>query len=82
MLRRDGRLQEHDQILAINGQVFDSSITRSEAIHHLQKASGNIELIVARGIPVAQSSPSSSALERSHSERSNASDMVQISWKI
>ena len=46
---RDGRLQESDQILAIDGQVLDSGISHEEAISILQKASDQVELVVARG---------------------------------
>ena len=42
-------MQESDQILAIDGQVLDSGISHQEAISILQKASGQVELIVARG---------------------------------
>ena len=46
---RDGRLQEGDQILAIDGQVLDSGISHQEAIHILQQAAGSVQLVVARG---------------------------------
>ena len=49
LLYRDGRLQESDQILAIDGQVLDSGISHEEAISILQKASGQVQLVVARG---------------------------------
>lgn len=45
---RDGRLQQNDQILAINGHVLDSSRSPQEAIRLLQRASGNVDLVVAR----------------------------------
>lgn len=35
---RDGRLEEGDQILAIDGQVLDSYISHQQAIGILQKA--------------------------------------------
>ncbi|XP_067137358.1 multiple PDZ domain protein-like [Centruroides vittatus] len=46
---RDGRLQEGDQILAIDGQPLDSNISHQQAISILQQARGLVELIVARG---------------------------------
>jgi hypothetical protein len=50
---RDGRLQQNDQILAINGHVLDSSRSPQEAIRLLQRASGNVDLVVAREPPPA-----------------------------
>ena len=49
LLHRDGRLQEHDQILAIDGQVLDANISHQQAITILQRASGRVELVLARG---------------------------------
>ena len=46
---RDGRLQEGDQILAIDGQLLDSNISHKQAIHILQQAKGLVEIVVARG---------------------------------
>ncbi|XP_065558725.1 multiple PDZ domain protein-like isoform X2 [Artemia franciscana] len=46
---RDGRLQEGDKIIAIDGHELDSSISHQQAISILQKAKGRIQLIVARG---------------------------------
>lgn len=48
-LCRDGRLQEGDQILAIDGQLLDSNISHKQAIHILQQAKGLVEIVVARG---------------------------------
>lgn len=45
---QDGRLQEGDQILAINGQFLDGDISHGKAISILQNARGAIEFIVAR----------------------------------
>ncbi|XP_077869202.1 multiple PDZ domain protein-like [Saccoglossus kowalevskii] len=45
----DGRLQESDQILAIDGQPLDASISHQQAIGILQQAQGLVELVVARG---------------------------------
>ncbi|XP_078575258.1 multiple PDZ domain protein-like isoform X3 [Branchiostoma floridae x Branchiostoma japonicum] len=56
---RDGRLKESDQILAIDHQLLDASISHQEAISILQKAHGIVELVVARGgIPEPDASDS------------------------
>ncbi|GFS39236.1 multiple PDZ domain protein [Trichonephila inaurata madagascariensis] len=78
---RDGRLQEGDQILAIDGQPLDSNISHQQAISILQQARGLVELIVARGgIATTEQSPLTAvSLERSPSAVSDASkgsDMV------
>ncbi|XP_076420542.1 multiple PDZ domain protein isoform X18 [Peromyscus maniculatus bairdii] len=54
---RDGRLKETDQILAINGQVLDQTITHQQAISILQKAKDTVQLVVARGSLPQVSSP-------------------------
>ena len=46
-LPRDGRLQEGDQLLAINGQALE--VSHQEAIRILQSAHGTAEIVVARG---------------------------------
>ena len=74
---RDGRLQENDQILAIDGQVLESNISHSQAIAILQKASGRVELVVARGPPAR--APDNSA-DRTPSVASEGSDMVVSIW--
>ncbi|XP_077082469.1 inaD-like protein isoform X2 [Siphateles boraxobius] len=45
---RDGRLQENDQILAINGIPLDQSVTQQQAIALLQQQRDRVELLVAR----------------------------------
>lgn len=53
----DGKLKEADQILAINGQPLDQTVTHQQAIGMLQSASERVQLTVARG-PIPQlSSP-------------------------
>ncbi|XP_036441750.1 inaD-like protein isoform X2 [Colossoma macropomum] len=47
---RDGRLQENDQILAINGIPLDQSVTQQQAIAFLQQQRDRVELVVARDI--------------------------------
>ncbi|TFK15603.1 insulin receptor substrate 4 [Platysternon megacephalum] len=70
---RDGRLKEADQILAINGQALDQTITHQQAISILQKAKDNVQLVVARGSlpqlisPVISRSPSAASTVSAHS---------------
>ncbi|KAK3767819.1 hypothetical protein RRG08_053962 [Elysia crispata] len=47
ILRRDGRLQKGDQLLAINGQALE--VSHQDAIRILQSAQGTAEIVVARG---------------------------------
>ncbi|XP_075999928.1 multiple PDZ domain protein isoform X2 [Genypterus blacodes] len=49
----DGKLKEADQILAINGQPLDQTVTHQQAIGILQSASERVDLTVARG-PIPQ----------------------------
>uniref|UniRef100_A0A8C4XA42 Multiple PDZ domain protein n=1 Tax=Erpetoichthys calabaricus TaxID=27687 RepID=A0A8C4XA42_ERPCA len=69
----DGKLKEADQILAINGQALDKSITHQQAISILQKASEKVRLVVARGSipklvsPVVSRTPSSASTVSAHS---------------
>ncbi|KAG8130555.1 hypothetical protein E2320_017242 [Naja naja] len=71
--QRDGRLQEADQILAINGQALDQTITHQQAIGILQKAKESVQLVVARGSlpqlisPVISRSPSAASTISAHS---------------
>ncbi|XP_029310521.1 LOW QUALITY PROTEIN: multiple PDZ domain protein [Cottoperca gobio] len=54
----DGKLKEADQILAINGQILDQTVSHQQAIGILQSASERVQLTVARGpIPQLSSSP-------------------------
>ncbi|XP_075802782.1 multiple PDZ domain protein isoform X12 [Microtus pennsylvanicus] len=70
---RDGRLKETDQILAINGQVLDQTITHQQAISILQKAKDSVQLVVARGAlpqvssPQISRSPSAASTVSAHS---------------
>ncbi|OPJ67214.1 multiple PDZ domain protein isoform C [Patagioenas fasciata monilis] len=70
---RDGKLKEADQILAINGQALDQTITHQQAISILQKAKDNVQLVVARGTfpqlisPVVSPSPSAASTVSAHS---------------
>ncbi|XP_028855679.1 inaD-like protein isoform X3 [Denticeps clupeoides] len=44
---RSGRLQENDQILAINGIPLDQSVTQQQALALLQQQKDRVELVVA-----------------------------------
>lgn len=55
--QRDGRLEEGDQILAIDGQPLDSNISHQQAIGILQQARGTVQLVLARGTPVSSTPP-------------------------
>ncbi|XP_073227363.1 multiple PDZ domain protein-like isoform X1 [Porites lutea] len=76
---RHGRLQESDQILAIDGKQLDSGVSHQQAIGVLQQTSGEVELIVARGgIPRSRNlsrttSGASSMLSRTPSDVSSVS---------
>lgn len=78
---RDGRLKEADQILAINGQALDQTITHQQAISILQKAKDNVQLVVARGSfpqlisPVVSRSPSAASTVSAHSNPVSASQI-------
>ncbi|KAG8185100.1 hypothetical protein JTE90_029710 [Oedothorax gibbosus] len=82
VFRRDGRLQEGDQILAIDGQPLDSNISHQQAISILQQARGLVELIVARG-GIVPAHAAALPLERTPSDASKASssaDMLNTEW--
>lgn len=79
---RDGRLQEADQILAINRQALDQTITHQQAIGILQKAKDSVQLVVARGSlpqlisPVVSRSPSAASTISAHSNPVSTSDSL------
>ncbi|KAK8394137.1 hypothetical protein O3P69_006375 [Scylla paramamosain] len=58
---KDGRLEEGDQILAIDGQVLDSYISHQQAIGILQKATRLVDLVVARAPPLEKQLDSGAA---------------------
>ncbi|KAG9346900.1 hypothetical protein JZ751_005827 [Albula glossodonta] len=68
-----GSLKEADQILAINGQPLDQTVTHQQAISLLQKAVEKVQLIVARGpipqlaSPVVSRTPSAASTLSAHS---------------
>uniref|UniRef100_A0A674F473 Multiple PDZ domain crumbs cell polarity complex component n=1 Tax=Salmo trutta TaxID=8032 RepID=A0A674F473_SALTR len=69
----DGNLKETDQILAINGQPLDQTVTHQQAIGILQRASEHVQLTVARGpipqlaSPVVSRTPSAASTMSAHS---------------
>ncbi|XP_026071524.1 multiple PDZ domain protein isoform X2 [Carassius auratus] len=69
----DGKLKEGDQILAINGQPLDQSVSHQQAIVLLQRASDCVSLTVARGpvpqlsSPVVSRTPSAASTLSAHS---------------
>ncbi|KAL3869945.1 hypothetical protein ACJMK2_042565 [Sinanodonta woodiana] len=79
---RDGRLQEKDQILVIDGQPLD--ISHQEAIRILQSARGLVELIVARGL-IPPSTPDQprkdiQELEATHPQQENSDMVLNTEW--
>ncbi|CAJ1059603.1 inaD-like protein [Xyrichtys novacula] len=60
LAHRDGRLQERDQILVINGSPLEPGISQQQALNLLQQPGDTIELVVARDRPLNASSPSPS----------------------
>ncbi|GAB6026518.1 hypothetical protein CHUAL_012941 [Chamberlinius hualienensis] len=80
---KDGRLQEGDQILAIDGQLLDRNISHQQAIGILQQVRGLVELAVARGGILPSDSSPPASLDRSPSAvsvSSKASDMLNTEW--
>ncbi|XDV17672.1 hypothetical protein PO909_023502, partial [Leuciscus waleckii] len=69
----DGKLKEGDQILAINCQPLDQSVSHQQAIVLLQRASDCVNLTVARGpvpqlsSPVVSRTPSAASTLSAHS---------------
>ncbi|XP_076582918.1 inaD-like protein isoform X2 [Chaetodon auriga] len=49
---RDGRLQERDQILVINGSPLEPGISQQQALTLLQQPGETVELVVARDRPL------------------------------
>ncbi|KAM7012175.1 inaD-like protein isoform 2-T2 [Tautogolabrus adspersus] len=58
---RDGRLQERDQILVINGSPLEAGISQQTALNLLQQPGETVELVVARDRPLSASSSSPAA---------------------
>ncbi|XP_069818062.1 multiple PDZ domain protein isoform X3 [Dendropsophus ebraccatus] len=77
---RDGKLQEVDQILSINGQPLDQTITHHQAINLLQRAKDYVQLVVARGPLPQLASP---VVSRTPSDASTVSALSspQMHWQ-
>ncbi|XP_037528743.1 multiple PDZ domain protein isoform X1 [Rhipicephalus sanguineus] len=71
--QRDGRLEEGDQILAIDGQPLDSNISHQQAIGILQQARGTVQLVLARGTPVSATPPATQGTPPPHLPSSSLS---------
>ncbi|XP_069376083.1 inaD-like protein isoform X2 [Paralichthys olivaceus] len=54
---RDGRLQERDQILVINGHPLEPGVDQQQALTLLQQPGETVELVVARDRPPSAPSP-------------------------
>ncbi|XP_073428275.1 multiple PDZ domain protein isoform X3 [Dendrobates tinctorius] len=77
--QRDGRLKEVDQILSINGQPLDQTITHHQAINLLQRAKDYVQLVIARGPLPQLASP---AVSRTPSDASTVSALSSpIHWQ-
>ncbi|XP_029285116.1 inaD-like protein isoform X2 [Cottoperca gobio] len=59
---RDGRLQERDQILVINGSPLEPGISQQQALTLLQQPGETVELVVARDRPLNASSSPAAAI--------------------
>ncbi|XP_018411979.1 PREDICTED: multiple PDZ domain protein [Nanorana parkeri] len=76
---RDGRLREVDQILSINGQPLDQTVTHHQAISLLQRCKEHVQLVVARGPLPQLVSP---MVSRSPSDASTVSALSSpIHWQ-
>ncbi|XP_058624335.1 multiple PDZ domain protein [Onychostoma macrolepis] len=68
----DGRLHEGDQILAVNGKLFESSVTQEQAVQVLQERASVVTLIIAR-----EPTPSFSSPQMSHTLPKNLSGLYR-----
>ncbi|XP_008433964.1 multiple PDZ domain protein isoform X11 [Poecilia reticulata] len=80
----DGKLKEADQILAINGQPLDHTVTHQQAISILQSASEKVQLSVARGpipqltSPVVSRTPSAASTLSAHSSKWQHVETIEL----
>nr|XP_039268480.1 multiple PDZ domain protein-like [Styela clava] len=80
---RDGRLKESDQILVINNQPLAPNISHQQAIGILQRVTGVVELLIARGgIPQSQEAAQSDASPQLSRSSSVVSSMSQASGAL
>ncbi|XP_041862637.1 inaD-like protein [Melanotaenia boesemani] len=54
---RDGRLQERDQILVINGSPLEPAFSQHQVLDFLQQSGETVELVVARDCPPDDPAP-------------------------
>uniref|UniRef100_A0A673FLC6 PDZ domain-containing protein n=1 Tax=Sinocyclocheilus rhinocerous TaxID=307959 RepID=A0A673FLC6_9TELE len=69
----DGRLHEGDQILAVNGKLFESSVTQEQAVQVLLEAASVVTLIIAR-----EPAPSFSPPQVSHTLPKNLCFLCEV----
>uniref|UniRef100_A0A3Q2CB44 Multiple PDZ domain crumbs cell polarity complex component n=1 Tax=Cyprinodon variegatus TaxID=28743 RepID=A0A3Q2CB44_CYPVA len=80
----DGKLKEADQILAINSQPLDHTVTHQQAISILQSASERVQLTVARGpipqltSPVVSRTPSAASTLSAHSSKWQHVETIEL----
>ncbi|XP_047241396.1 multiple PDZ domain protein isoform X4 [Girardinichthys multiradiatus] len=80
----DGKLKEADQVLAINGQPLDHTVSHQQAINILQSASENVQLTVARGpipqltSPVVSRTPSAASTLSAHSSKWQHVETIEL----
>ncbi|KAL0970305.1 hypothetical protein UPYG_G00240130 [Umbra pygmaea] len=80
----DGKLKEADQLLAINGQPLDQTVTHQLAVGILQRASERVQLVVARGpipqlaSPVVSRTPSAASTLSAHSSAAHWSHVETV----
>lgn len=79
---RDGRLQERDQVLVINGSPLEPGISQQQALTLLQQSGEAVELVVARERPLSASSQPANAINTvrkvwSSSQKINCATSIQ-----
>ncbi|KAK5869242.1 hypothetical protein PBY51_023976 [Eleginops maclovinus] len=72
---RDGRLQERDQILVINGSPLESGIGHQQALALLQQTGETVELVVARERRLSASSSQAAAF---HTDQWGHMEEIQL----
>nr|XP_033936337.1 inaD-like protein [Pseudochaenichthys georgianus] len=72
---RDGRLQERDQILVINGSPLEPGISHQQALALLQQPGETVELVVARDRPLNAASSQPAAF---HTDQWGHMEEIQL----
>ncbi|KAK5930103.1 hypothetical protein CgunFtcFv8_026367 [Champsocephalus gunnari] len=72
---RDGRLQERDQILVINGSPLEPGISHQQALALLQQPGETVELVVARDHPLNAASSQPAAF---HTDQWGHMEEIQL----